>query len=319
MAADVHTPRRNLQRRLAAALAIAAGAAIFEVLGSWWSGSLALLSDAGHVGTDAVALALSLAAFRLSERPHTPRMSFGYHRVEVLAALVNAVLLASIASFLMLQAYDRLLTPHAVVGGTMFAVGLVGLAANVTMVGLLRSWARRNINIRGAFLHAYGDALGSAGVVAGAILITATNLVLFDSIVTFFIVVLIILSAIRLLRDSVRIILEASPVDFQPKEVAQSIMGIPGVVGVHDLHVWTMTSGLYVLTGHLSVPGEMSIQQAAQVVDAVQKRLRERFGITHATLQLDSLQEEMIPPAELTRTDDSQAASATDREQADRE
>ena len=319
MAADPHAPRLNLQHRLAAVLAIAAGAAVIEMLGSWWSGSLALLSDAGHVGTDAVAVGLSLAALRLSERPHTPRMSFGYHRVEVLAALVNALLLAAIASFLTLQAYGRLANPQAVAGGTMFAVGLVGLAANVTMVALLRNWARRNINIRGAFLHAYADALGSTGVVVGAILIAVTNLVAFDSIVALFIIFLIIVSALRLLRDSVRIILEASPADLQPKDIALAILDVPAVRGVHDLHVWTMTSGLYVLTGHLSVGGDMSIQQAAKIVDAVRERLRDRFGITHATLQVDSLQEEMIPSADVTRRDDAQPAVTSDRGRADRE
>lgn len=201
----------------------------------------------------------------------------------------------------------------------MFVIGLVGLAANVTMVTLLRSWARRNINIRGAFLHAYADVLGSSGVVVGAILIATTNLVLFDSVVSLFIVVLVVVGAIRLLRDSVRIILEASPADLQPQEVAQTIMSVPGVRGVHDLHVWTATSGLYLLTGHLSVPGEMSIQEAAKVVDAVQSRLRERFGITHVTLQLDSLQEEMIPPGDVTRTGTPQTGSASDRSRFDRE
>lgn len=299
MALDAHAPRVGLKRRLAAAFAIAGGVAVLEGFGSWWSGSLALLSDAGHVGTDAVALALSLAALRLSGRPHTPRMSFGYHRIEVLAALVNAVLLAGIGSILVLQAYGRLLRPQEVQGGTMLAVGLVGLAANLFMVSLLRSWARRNINIRGAFLHAYGDALGSAGVVAGAVLIAVTRIIVLDVLVALFIVVLIVLSAGRLLRDSVRIMLEASPADFETRDVADAIRTVPGVRGVHDLHVWTVTSGLYILTGHLSVAGDTTVQEASGIVDAVQGRLRERFGIAHATLQVDSLQEEIIPSADV--------------------
>ncbi len=299
MAADAHAPRPSLQRRLGAALAIAAGVAVLELFGSWWSGSLALLSDAGHVGTDAAALGLSVAALRLSERPHTPRMSFGWHRVEVLAALANAVLLAAIASFLVVEAYGRLAHPQAVQGSTMFAVGLAGLAANVTMVTLLRSWARRNINIRGAFLHAYADVLGSAGVVTGAILITLTGVDLLDAVVALFIVALIVLGAFRLLRDSVRIFLEASPADLAPRDVADAILAVPGVRGVHDLHVWTVTSGLYVLTGHLAVAGDATVQDASKIVDSVQARLRERFGIAHATLQVDSLQEEIIPSADV--------------------
>ncbi len=301
METATHVPRIALRRRLTAALAIAAGAAIFEALGSWASGSLALLSDAGHVGTDAVALGLSLAALWVSERPHTPRMSFGYHRTEVLAALVNAMLLVAIASFIVVQAYGRYANPLAVEGGIMFAVGLAGLGANVAMVVLLRSWARKNINVRGAFLHAYGDTLGSAGVVTAAALITITGMPVFDVLVALVIVGLIVVSAARLLRDSVRIILEASPLDVPPAEVAEAIRVVRGVRGVHDLHVWTMTSGLYVLTGHISVSGDTTVQQAAAIIDAVQAGLRDRFGITHATLQVDSLQDEMIPPAELAK------------------
>jgi cobalt-zinc-cadmium efflux system protein len=300
---EAHAPRLNLERRLTAALGIAAGAALLEGLGSWWSGSLALLSDAGHVGTDAVALGLSLAALRIAKRPHTPQMSFGYHRIEVLAAFVNAVLLAGIASSLIPAIYNRAANPQAVHEETMFAIGLVGLAANLTMLSLLGHSARKNINIRGAFLHAYGDTLGSAGVVIGAALIALTQLVLLDTIIALFIVGLIGTSTVRLLRDSVRIILEGSPAELNPQAVADAILAVPGVRGVHDLHVWTVTSGLYALTGHLSVSGESTVQEAARIVDVVQQRLRERFGIAHATLQVDSLQDEIIPPADVVRVD----------------
>jgi len=301
MSVDAHASRLRLELRLAAALAIAGGVALLEALGSWWSGSLALLSDAGHVGTDAVALGLSLVALRIAGRPHTAQMSFGYHRIEVLAAFVNAVLLAAIASSLVFAVYGRLTQPQEVRGGTMFAIGLVGLAANLLMVALLGRWAWRNINIRGAFLHAYGDTLGSAGVVLGAALISVTGLIFLDTLFALFIVFLIILSTARLLRDSVRIILEAAPADLRPKEVADAIRAVPGVQGVHDLHIWTVTSGLYALTGHVSVAGDASVQDAGKIVDDVQARLRERFGITHSTIQVDSLQDEIIATADVTR------------------
>src|SRR5437870_11481154 len=232
MATDVHSPRLKLERRLAAALGIAIGAAFVETLGSWWSGSLALLSDAGHVGTDAVALGLSLAALRIAERPHTPQMSFGYHRIEVLAAFINAVLLAAIASSLAFAVYGRFAHPQAVEGETMFVVGLAGLAANLAIVTLLGPSARRNINIRGAFLHAYGDTLGSVGVVVAAVLIAWTGLVLLDTLIAIFIVLLIGASTVRLLRDSVRIILEGTPAGLQPQDVAHEIRSVPGVRGV---------------------------------------------------------------------------------------
>jgi len=291
----------TLERRLAVALGIAVGAALLESLGSWWSGSLALLTDAGHIGTDAAALGLSLAALRISKRPHTPQMSFGYHRIEVLAAFVNAVLLAGVASSLAFAVYSRIAQPQAVQGGTMFVIGLAGLAANLTMVSLLGRSARRNINIRGAFLHAYGDTLGSAGVVVGAVVITLTRVVFLDTAIAILIVALIALSTTRLLRESVRIILEGSPAELQPREIAEAILSIPGVRGVHDLHVWTVTSDLVILTGHLSVAGSKTVQEAAQIVDSVQRVLRERFRITHSTLQVDSLQDEIIAPSDVAR------------------
>src|SRR6266480_5454842 len=301
MEAGVHGPRVKLERRLAAALGIAVSAALVEASGSVWSGSLALLSDAGHVGTDAVALGLSLAALRIARRPHTPQMSFGYHRIEVLAAFVNAVLLAGIASSLAFAVYGRFAHPQVVQGETMFAVGLAGLAANLTIVSLLGRSARKNINIRGAFLHAYGDTLGSVGVVSGALAIAATNLFILDPLIAVFIVILIGASTARLLRDSVRIILEGTPEDLRPQDVADAIQSISGVRGVHDLHVWTVTSGLIVLTGHISVAGTVPVQDAGKIVDSVQELLRERFRITHATLQVDNLQDEIIPSADVTR------------------
>jgi cobalt-zinc-cadmium efflux system protein len=300
---DAQGSRLSLERRLAGALGIAATAALLEAVGSWWSGSLALLTDAGHVGTDAAALGLSLAALRIGKRPHTPQMSFGYHRIEVLAAFLNAVLLAAVASSLAFAVYTRLGHPQDVRGETMFVVGLAGLAASLAMVSLLGRSARRNINIRGAFLHAYGDTLGSAGVVVGASLIALTHMDFLDTVIALFIVALIATSTAKLLRDSVRIILEGTPADMRPVEIADAIRAVPGVRGVHDLHVWTVTSDLIVLTGHLSVAGDATVQEAARIVDAVQDRLRERFGIAHATLQVDSLQDEIIAPGEVARID----------------
>jgi cobalt-zinc-cadmium efflux system protein len=295
--------RLTLERRLAVALGIAAGAALLEAFGSWWSGSLALLTDAGHVGTDAAALGLSLAAVRIGKRPHTPEMSFGYHRIEVLAAFGNAVLLGGVASSLAFAVYNRVSHPQGVQGQTMFVVGVVGLAANLAMVSLLGRSARRNINIRGAFLHAYGDTLGSAGVVVGAALISVTRMDFLDTGIALLIVALIAISTARLLRDSARIILEGSPADLRPEEIAEAIRAVPGVRGVHDLHVWTVTSGLYSLTGHISVAGDATVQQAARIVETAEGRLRERFGIAHSTLQVHSLQDEIIAPGEVARID----------------
>ncbi len=301
MDASPHDPRLGLQRRFLAAIAIAVAAAVVEILGSWLSGSLALLSDAGHVGTDAFALGLSLWALRVSGRPHTVGMSFGYHRTEVLAALANGALLVAIAGYLAVQAYGRYLNPPPIESGTMFFVGLAGLLANATMLVLLQDWAKRNINARGAFLHVYGDTLGSVGVVAAAAAIQFTSFLVLDVIVAAFIVFLILLSAARLLRDGIRIVLEATPAEMKPQEIAKAILAVPGVRGVHDLHVWTVTSGLYALTGHILAAGDATVHDASHLVERIQAMLRDRFGIAHATVQVDSLQHEMIPAADLAR------------------
>ena len=301
MPADLHAPRVSLERRLFASVAIAAGAAAVEILGSWLSGSLALLSDAGHVGTDAVGLGLALVALRLSLQPHTARMSFGYHRLEVLAALTNGILMIVIATLLGVAAYGRLQQPPPVRGGLMLVVGLVGLAANLAMLGLLRTWAQQNINARGAFLHAFGDTLGSAGVVIGAGLIQLTGVAALDIVVSLAIVALILVSALRLLRDSVRIILEASPSELDPRQVAEAIEAAPGVRGMHDLHIWTVTSGHFVLTAHIRVLGGTSVQEASRIIEHAAAMLRDRFGIAHVTLQTESAQDEIIPPSQVTR------------------
>lgn len=301
MAGNAHEPRLDLQRRLALAIGIAAAASVVEVLGAWLSGSLALLSDASHVGTDALALSLSLWALRVSTRPHTAGLSYGWHRMEVLAALANGVLLVAIAVYLGLQAYGRYLNPPPIQGGIMFLVGLAGLVANLVMLYLLRDWARVNINARGAFLHAYGDTLGSGGVVLAAGLIQLTGILRLDIAIASFIVFMILFSAARLLWDGLRIVLEATPPQVRSEEVARAIAAVPGVQGVHDLHVWTVTSGLYALTGHILAPADASVHEAAHLVEQVQAMLRERFGISHATLQVDALQHEIIPPGEVEK------------------
>ena len=298
---EMHVPRIGLRRRLYSALVIAAMAAIIELVGSRLSGSLALLSDAGHVGTDAIAIGVSLWALWISERPHTPRMSFGYHRIEVLSSLANALLLLGIAAFLGVQAYNRALSPPPVTGSLMFLAGLAGLGANLLMLAILREPARQNINVRSAFLHAYGDTLGSIGVVVGAVLITTTGVVLFDVLIAVSIILLILVSAVRLLLDVVRILLEASPAGIRPEDIAREIESVEGVRGVHDLHVWTVTSGLYWLTGHIRVDGGTSVEDAGRIVERIQGRLKDRFGIAHATLQVDSVHETLITPSDIAR------------------
>ncbi len=291
-----HGRPATLQRRLGACIGIAVGAAAVEVLGSVASGSLALLSDAGHVGTDALALGLTLWAMRLAARAHTPRLSYGYHRLEVLAAFLNALLLFGIAAFILFEAYQRSLDPPAVLGPVMLAVAVVGLAANGVMIALLRSWARDNLNVQAAWLHVWSDTLGSVGVIAGGLVLTFTGVRAVDVVAAVFVALLIVVGGARLVRDSVLVFLEASPRAFTPKEVAAAVLRTEGVRDVHDLHVWTVTSGLYALSAHVVVDGSHTVDEASAMVEGIREMLSRRFGIAHATLQVDSGTQDMISP-----------------------
>ena len=299
MQQDPHGRPANLRLRLGASVAIALGAAAVELFGSYLSGSLALLSDAGHVGTDALALGLTLWAMHVSARPHTPRLSFGYHRLEILAAFLNALLLFGVAGYILFQAYQRALNPPAVLGSIMLTVALLGLVANLTMILLLRRWAKDNLNVQAAWLHVWSDTLGSVGVILGGIVITLSGMGIVDVIAAVFVASLILFGAVRLVRDSVHIFLEGSPRAFTPQDVATAIREEKAVREVHDLHVWTVTSGLYALSGHIVVDGSLSVDAASDLVRAIRERLSRRFGIAHATLQVDSMESGLIPEREI--------------------
>ena len=296
---DRHGRPASLQRRLAAAVAIALGAAAVELFGSYLSGSLALLSDAGHVATDALALGLTLWAMRISARPHTPGLSFGYHRLEILAAFLNSLLLFGVAGYILFQAYQRALNPPAVLGSIMLTVALLGLVANLTMILLLRPWAKDNLNVQAAWLHVWSDTLGSVGVIIGGVVITVSGMSIVDVVAAVFVAALILYGALRLVRDSIHIFLEGSPWAFAAKDVAIAIREEKRVREVHDLHVWTVTSGLYALSGHLVVDGSLTVDEASKLVASIRDRLSRRFGIAHATLQVDSVESGLIPEREI--------------------
>lgn len=281
----VHEPVRSPKPRpLALALAITVFFLVIEVAGGLLTNSLALLADAGHMATDAAALALALFAVWLARRPATPARSFGFYRAEVLAALANAAILIVICFFIFWEAIQRLIEPPAVDTLPMLVIAVLGLAANAgSALVLMRSGMHiHDLNVRGAFLHVIGDLLGSVGTIAAAVIMLATGWYLADPILSIGIGLLILRSAWRLLWDSVDVLLEATPAHIDPAEVRHAMQQVRGVEGVHDLHIWTVTSGLVALSGHVEVNDrrdwhEMLIELATL--------LRERFGIAHVTLQ----------------------------------
>lgn len=271
--------------RLWLALGLALAVMAVEAVASWYTHSLALLSDAAHVAGDALGIAMALAAIiavrRAGERA---RRTYGMYRLEVLAALANTVLLFGVAGFVIVQAVRRLGEQPEVQSGPMLAVALFGLAANVASLLLLRSAAAESINVRGAYFEVLGDALASLGVIAAATVIAFTGWYVVDSVIAVGVGLFILPRAFRLGRDALRILLQHAPVGVDPHAVETSLATLEGVKEVHDLHLWTLTSGMEVATVHLALD---SGADPGRVLGDAQRTLAEHFDIAHATIQIE--------------------------------
>ncbi len=268
------------------ALLITACVLVAEAVGGILTGSLALLGDAGHMASDAGALGLSLTALWLASRPASETRTYGFQRAEVLAALANSVALVLIAAYVSWEAVRRLGGPPHVDAGPMLGIAVVGLAANLVSASLLAKERRRNLNVRSAFLHIVGDALSSAGVIVGALIILTTGEYAADPIISLFIAALILLSGGRIAWDSTQVLMEATPPGLSVPAIQGALLAVPGVRGVHDLHVWTVTSGFVSLSAHVEADSERNPH--AVLVD-LRSLLFRRFGIEHATLQIETL------------------------------
>lgn len=273
-------------RPLTIALAITFGFMLVEAVGGWLTGSLALLADAGHMATDVAALALALVAVWLARRPATPQRSFGFARAETLAALLNAAALIVLSLALFWEVARRIGNPPEVDSGPMLVVAVAGLGANaVSAWVLLRAGGHgpdADLNTRGAFLHVVGDLLGSAGAIVAAIVMLTTGWRLADPLLSGLIGLLVLQGAWRLLRDSAEVLLEATPPGIDPSEVRRAMGEVAGMAGVHDLHIWTVTSGTIALSAHVEVAAGRSWPETLQALGTM---LRARFGIVHVTLQ----------------------------------
>lgn len=272
------------KRPLVIALVLTGAYMIVEVTVGFAVGSLALVSDAGHMLTDVAGLGMALAAIQVAQSHRSASATFGLYRLEVLAALVNTVLLFGIAAYVLFEAWRRFQDPADVPGAWLLVVATVGLAVNVVSFLLLRRGAAESLNVRGAFLEVLSDMLGSVGViVAGIVLITA-GWQYVDPIVGVGIGLFILPRAYRLGREALRVLLQVAPAEIDVADVQRRLEALPGVAGVHDLHVWTLTSGLRVASGHLDLtPGE----EAARVLERATALLGDEIGIEHVTLQVE--------------------------------
>lgn len=256
---------------------------LVEFAGGVLANSLALLADAGHMLTDVAAIGLALFASWFARRPATPDKTYGYLRLEILAALVNAVALFVVVGLIAWDAVERIGNPPPVEPRILFGVATVGLLVNVFAAWKLHAGHRESLNVRGAYLHVLGDLLGSIGAMTAGAVILLTGWLLADPIISLGIAALILVGAWRLLRESTDVLLEATPRNIALGDVSDGILHVPGVADVHDLHVWTLTSGVVAMSGHAVVPDPAKGQR---VLETVQQRMRD-LGIHHVTLQIE--------------------------------
>lgn len=287
---DPATRARN-KRALKLVLPLTATFTVAEVVAGLLAGSLALLADAAHTLSDNFAIGLALLAIWIGDRPASPRRTFGYRRAEILAALVNGLILVAISIWIFYEAYNRLQTEPEVLGGWMLAVACVGVAVNVAAIAILQRGGGESLNVSAAMRHLLADLLGSAGVIAAALVILITGWQYADPVAGAAIGILVIASSWTIIRDSVEILLEGSPRDLDVAEVGRAMAGADGVVEVHDLHVWTITSGFPALAAHVVVGADDDCHAKRRELEAL---LRDRFAIEHTTLQVEHASDELL-------------------------
>jgi cobalt-zinc-cadmium efflux system protein len=278
------TAAGRYKRRLSVALALTSTFMVLEVIGGFWTGSLALLADAAHMLTDAGGLALALIAIRFAERPRTPQNTFGYVRMEVLSALTNAVVLLLLTVYILYEAYQRFLSPPEIIGGPMLAVAVAGLIVNLISMKLLSAGSAESLNVKGAYFEVLADMLGSLGVIAAAAVVLLTGWQLVDPIIGAGIGLFIVPRTWILLKQAVHILMEGTPPEIDMALLEKNLLEIAGVVAVRDLHVWTITSGADAMSGHLVVTDMAS---ARATLAAAQEAMKTGFGLTHVTLQIE--------------------------------
>jgi cation diffusion facilitator family transporter len=277
------------RHRLIVVLVLTLAVLAAEVVGAVVSGSLALLADAGHMATDAAGIALALAAVTLAQRPARGRRTFGWQRVEILAAVANGLLLLGVAGYVLVEAVRRIGHPPEIGSGLMLAVAAVGLAVNLVSLGVLHRGRGESLNIRGAYLEVLADALGSVAVIVAAAVIMITGWTPADIVASAVIGVLVLPRAWHLLRDALDVLLEAAPRGVDLDDVRAHILEVEGVIGVHDLHAWTITSGLPVLSAHVVVTEEaLAAGHGGRVLDSLCECLGEHFDMDHCTFQLEA-------------------------------
>ncbi len=275
---------QTITRGFSFAIALTAVTLIAEVIGGFWTNSLALLSDAAHVFMDLFALVLSLVAIRLARFPASDIRTYGWHRAEILASLINGSTLLLIAIGIFSEAWNRLMHPEAVKSKEMFIIAVVGLVMNLIAAGRLHGHAHDDLNVRSAFLHVVGDAIASVGVIIGGIIMLYTGWYVLDALISVGIVLIIGIGAIRILRQAIHILLEGVPGHIDVKELVDKIRSVAGVSDIHHLHVWSICSHITALSAHVDIEPEHRLRQS-EIIGEIEHLLEQDYHITHSTLQ----------------------------------
>ncbi len=271
-------------RRLKFSLLITSVYFVAEVVGGFLTNSLALLSDAGHMFSDIAALGLSIFAFQMASRPATTTKTYGYHRLEILAALINGLTLWLIVGFIFHEAFQRFFDPPEVESLGMLVIATLGLGVNIAAAFILHGLHRESLNVRGAFLHVLGDALGSVGAIAAGVIMLLTGWYVADPLISILIGVLILYTSWGLIKESVDILMQSVPKGLSVVEVQRTMESVRGVMKVHDLHVWAVTSGVFTLSAHAVIDAQENFHQ---ILDEIEGILKDRFQIEHSTIQLE--------------------------------
>jgi len=276
------------RRNLVVVLGLTSTVLVAEIVGSLMTGSLALLADAGHMFTDVAGITLAVLAVTFAAKPATLARTYGYYRLEILAAVVNSLLLFGVGIFILYEAWRRWTDPPQVEGGLMLAFASVGLVANVIGLIILKSGSKSSLNVKGAYLEVLGDTLGSLAVIAAAITISLTGWERADVVASILVALMILPRTVNLLREAIDVLLEATPKGIDVAKIREHILETPGVVDAHDLHVWTLTSGIPVLSVHIVVAdGVFESGNGGQVLDALSECLDDHFEVEHCTFQLE--------------------------------
>ena len=281
-----HDHRHASSSRLWWTLVLTAAFMIVEIAGGIMSHSLALISDAGHMLTDVLAVGLALLAIRFATTPATERKTYGFYRLEILAALINGVTLILLSGYIFYEAYHRFQNPVPIKTSLMIVVALLGLVDNLACVIILRSFSTADLNVRGAFLHQVGDLLSSVAVVIGGIIIRFTGWRLIDPALSVLIGLVILKGAYDLVKESVEVLLEAAPVGIESAQVEAALLAIPGVRAVHHLHLWSISSGIHSLSAHVQIDDQLT-SDSDKLLHEINELLRDAFGIIHGTIQFE--------------------------------